>query len=142
MKRLKQEKRDGIYFHSKFGTTRLVSFRFPVDLHNEIKAVQEYWDNATFTETLFELINEGFASFARDDEHLKKIVLSIPPTPAPEPSHRQHLAEIRHKDDTVKDKEMYFEEMRRDYQFCDRDDFIKQGIPADIVDEFFRKLEQ
>lgn len=130
---------DGIWLHTRNGTSRLISLRVPIDFYNEIKAIKEYWEMATMTETVFELIDKGFSAFGKEDPKLREIVLGVPETPRPAPHGRKHLGELK-PNVTNEDRRDYYEIMHRDYQYLTKEDFIADGIPEDVVLQFYKNL--
>lgn len=136
----KAERHSGRYIAADGNETWAKSLRFPTETISLIKACNKYYKIGSFTDTVFQVIEAGLRSLQDNDEKFDRMIQDVIfSQPAAVPRRSVYGTKVETTEDK-NDRDNYLKYMRDNYQFLDREDFIKDGIPADIVDKFFETL--
>lgn len=133
------ERNNTLYVAADGNTTKIKPIRWPVETLAVIDAAMEYYNIATFTDCVFQLLDRGLKEYQAEDKRFDDIIFdtinNVEMTP------RKVVPGQKRK--TKEDRELQQQHltfMRENYQWLTKDEFVKEGIPGELVDTFLEKL--
>lgn len=133
------ERNNILYVAANGNATKIKPIRWPMETLAVIDAAMDYYNIATFTDAVLQLIDRGLKQYQFEDDRFDRIVMEAMLSVDREPRKVVPGQKQKSKEDREKEQ-AHLAFMRENYQFMDKDEFVGMGIPSGEVDTFLNNL--